>query len=121
GYVPAIDRRDVEAYGQYLTDHVARCGGCHNSPVSILRPEEYLAGGRSIRTDLGEKVAPAISASKVYGLGDWSEAAIVQYLKTGAGPDGGVSDALFCPTGFYRHAAEVDLVAIARYLRTVPR
>lgn len=85
-----------------------------------MRGEKYLEGGRTISSDLGEKVAPAINGSRVYGLGEWTEAQIVAYLKTGIGPDGSVSDSKFCPTGFYRNASDEDLTAIARYLRTVP-
>lgn len=119
GFIPSIDPKATQEYGQYLTDHVARCGGCHNSPASFLRDEEYLVGGKTIRIDQGEKVAPAITSSKVFGLGDWKEEAIVRYLKTGETPDGNVVDSAFCPVGFFRNAPESDLVAIARYLRTV--
>ena len=120
GYVPSLDPKNVVEYGQYLTDHVARCGGCHHSPASLMRSEEYLAGNRIVKTDLGEKIAPSITSSRIYGLGEWNEAMIVKYLKTGLTPNGGVSDPNFCPTGFFRNASDSDLMAIARYLRTVP-
>lgn len=120
GYVPSIDRKASAEYGQYLTDHVARCGGCHNSPWSLIREEEYLVGGKTIRSDLGEKVAPAITSSTVYGLGEWNEQAIVHYLKTGETRDGNIVDANFCPVGFFRNASDEDLLAIARYLKSVP-
>jgi hypothetical protein len=103
-----------------LTDHVEILLLFNNSPSGMLRDEQYLAGGKLIKTDLGEKIAPAISSSRIYGLGDWNENAIVSYLKTGVGADGNVSDPNFCPTGFYRNASDGDLMAIARYLRTVP-
>ncbi|MBN8548764.1 MAG: cytochrome c [Deltaproteobacteria bacterium] len=120
GYVPSIDPKNVVEYGQYLTDHVARCGGCHHSPASLLNAEQYLAGNRLVKTDLGEKIAPSITSSRIYGLGEWNEAMIVKYLKTGLVPDGSVTDPNFCPTGFFRNASDADLMAIARYLRTVP-
>lgn len=120
GYVPTIDSKNVIEYGQYLTDHVARCGGCHNSPAGIMAEEVYLGGNKLIKNEAGEKIAPAITSSRIYGLGEWSEAQIVRYLKSGVGPGGTVSDPNFCPTAFYRNASDTDLIAIARYLRTVP-
>jgi len=120
GYVPAIDPSWRLEYGRYLTDHVARCGSCHNSPGGLLKEAEYLMGGDTIEMDGEEKIAPAITNSRGDGLGAWSEEQIVHYLKSGQLPSGPVTDARFCPTGFYRNAAPAELRAIAAYLKSLP-
>jgi len=119
GYVPAVDPRSDQQYGRYLMDHVARCTSCHNSPGSILSSEGYLTGGASIRTESGDKVAPDITASALYGIGEWNEDDIVNYLKTGKTPDHKQVDPAYCPVNFYRNASERDLRALARFLKTV--
>jgi hypothetical protein len=120
GFVPRIDQRERLPYGQYLTDHVARCTACHNGPGSLLDGEAYLLGGKTIRRGADSRVSPGITSSRVYGIGDWDEQAIVNYLQTGAGPDGRSSDPDYCPWPFYSNARIEDLEAIAAYLRTVP-
>jgi len=119
GYVPAVSPRYQNEYGRYLLQHVARCQSCHDGPPSILSAGAYLVGGRTIRSTKGEKVAPAITNSEVYGIGAWSVSSIVEYLMTGRTPDKRFVDPEFCPVGFYRMADESDLIALARYLKTV--
>ena len=120
GYVPGISPRYTIAYGEYLTNHVARCQMCHSSPSTVLSAEEYLGGGRVIRTGNGEKTAPAISGSLTEGIGSWSEKDIIHYLTSGKTPEARAVDPDFCPVGFYRDASQQDLAAIAKYLKTVP-
>jgi len=119
GYVPAIANASSEQYGRYLVNHVARCTSCHNTPATLLSSEGYLTGGQSVQNDLGDKIAPDITASPLYGIGDWSQAQIVSYLRSGNGPKGGATDPHYCPTKFFALAADQDLEAIAIYLRTV--
>ncbi len=118
GYVPQLDPKFEVQYGGYLVDHVARCIQCHNSPSTMLTAEEYLAGGATIRTEKGSKLAPGIGSSETEGIGAWSESDVVTYLKTGRSPQGQKSDPDFCPTKFYRLADERDLNAIAKYLKS---
>lgn len=118
GFVPRVSSRHELEYGKYLVDHVARCGSCHNSVDTLLTSEVYLGGSAVIRTEAGEKTAPGITGSTVFGIGSWSEEQIVHYLRTGVTPDNKRSDPAFCPTNFYRNASNEDLLAIARYLRT---
>lgn len=121
GYVPHIPRRFQLELGKYLVDNVARCSACHNSPGSLWSSEEYLAGGREINRAGETKMAPDISASTGFGIGEWSEADIVSYLQTGATPQGREVDSRFCPVDFYRNADPNDLSLVAKYLKsTVP-
>lgn len=120
GYVPSINPKFTLEYGQYLINHVARCQYCHSTPGGFIIGESYLGGGATIRTDKGEKVAPDITSSQVTGIGDWSGEDIVQYLLHGKTPDGNFIDPAFCPVEFYRRAPMSDLLAIAKYLKSVP-
>ena len=120
GYVPVIPKRYVKEYGQYLTESVARCTMCHNLPGTLFSDEQYLSGGAEIKAGPDSKLAPSISSSRTYGIGNWQEEEIVHYLKTGITPDKRITDPAFCPTNFYRNAAEDDLIAIARYLLDAP-
>lgn len=118
GYVPEIDRRHEVEYGEYLVSHVARCTQCHNSEKTVFSGEEALAGGKDIKTDDGLKVAPGIANSTLYGVGSWSEADIVSFLRSGVTPEKREIDSRFCPVRFYARAEPSDLTAIAKYLKS---
>ncbi|MCB0317211.1 MAG: hypothetical protein KDD56_00535 [Bdellovibrionales bacterium] len=120
GFIPAISKQHKVEYGRYLVEHVARCTSCHNSDGGLVSDEKYLYGGRIIKNEKGEKIAPNISSSKLYGIGEWSEDQIVYFLRTGETPGARFIDLDFCPVRFYANAKDEDLYAIAAYLRTVP-
>jgi len=119
GYVPAISKAQPLAYGKYLVDAVARCGFCHTTPAGYFTDSNYLAGGRTIRTDKGEKLSPALLNSQVYGIGDWSAEQIVNFLQTGMTPDKRMVDSDFCPIDFFARGNRSELEAIARYLKSL--
>ncbi|MDZ4785908.1 MAG: hypothetical protein SGJ02_07510 [bacterium] len=119
GFVPQVSNLEVEKYGEYLTDHVARCGRCHNSAATMLSSEGYLKGGQEIYVDGESKVAPSITSNTEVGIGNWNEDDIVAYLRTGVTPDKREIDAKFCPIKFYRLANNQDLAAMAKYLKNV--
>lgn len=119
GYIPPIPKGYSLEYGRYLVDNVARCGYCHTDEAGLLSTPKYLGGGKTIRVADFEKSAPDISASKVYGIGDWTKSDIVKYLQTGIRPNASQVDEAFCPTNFYRNASRKDLMAMATYLSTV--
>ncbi|MCB0331554.1 MAG: cytochrome c [Bdellovibrionales bacterium] len=119
GYVPAIPRREIAAYGKYLVDHVARCSSCHNKPETLFGEEDYLAGGREISRNGVTKIAPNITGSETFGIGEWSEDEIIRFLSTGKPPGSSFRQVDICPTEFYSLAAPEDLAAIAHYIRSV--
>ena len=119
GYVPNIKRTDGVQYGQYLVDHVARCGSCHNSSETVLTYGQYLAGGQTITRDDVTRSAPNITASDEYGIGSWTPEQLVHFLRSGETPDNRDIDPNFCPIPYYRAARPSDLQAMALYLRTV--
>ncbi len=118
GYVPKVDPKHELPYGKYLVDNVARCSYCHSSPASVLSSEGYLQGGHTMQFEGGEKLIPSITNSSAHGIGNWTESEIVTYLKSGDTPDHRRISAEFCPVGFYKMAAERELLAIAKYLKS---
>jgi cytochrome c553 len=120
GYVPPISPRFTTEYGGYIVDSVARCGSCHNKPGGTISSEVYLAGGRAISFDGEERIAPNITPSTSSGIGSWSEEQIAYFLRSGTKPDGSAVDGRFCPTKFYSQAPDEQVLAVAKYLRSVP-
>jgi mono/diheme cytochrome c family protein len=120
GYIPPIAPSFRAEYGQYLVDHVARCGSCHSKPGGLIASEEYLAGGQEISFDDEYRIAPNITSSTSAGIGGWGESAIRAFLQTGRTPQGREVDGRFCPIHFYRNAPMEHIEAVMAYLRTVP-
>jgi mono/diheme cytochrome c family protein len=119
GYVPQLNRGFAVEYGKYLADNVANCSSCHDMPAGVLSSTQYLGGGTTVRIGDESKVAPGLTTSAEVGLGEWSEDQIVSYLQSGQTPSGRMVDRQFCPVGFYALADRSDLVAIAKFLKTV--
>jgi hypothetical protein len=84
---------------------------------SIFNEEAYLKGGRSFLAGKQDLLAPDISSSQAFGIGHWSSAATVEYLKTGQTHEKRFIAPESCPVNFYRNGADSDLKAIAEYLR----
>lgn len=120
GYIPAIDPKFKREYGEYLTNHVARCGTCHTKPGGVIASEEYMGGGMEISFDGEYKVAPNITTSTQSGIGSWSESELGEYLRSGRTPAGREVDSRFCPVQFYARAPAEQIEALVAYLRTVP-
>ncbi len=120
GYVPAILAKYPAAYGQYLADHQARCGVCHNTPSTVLTSEDYWGGGAEISFDGETKVAPNITSSKEVGIGEWSPEDLRAFLTSGRNPRGEMIDTRFCPIEFFAKAPSSDLEALVTYIRSVP-
>jgi hypothetical protein len=70
-------------------------------------------------------VVPNITPDTTTGIGKWTEEEIAEYLSTGNTPDGDVASGLMDEviqgtTAGYRDLAKADLLAIARYLKSIP-
>jgi hypothetical protein len=120
GQIPAISPTFQKEYGQYITDHVARCGSCHTRRGGVFSSDEYLAGGQEISFDGEYKIAPNITSSNTVGIGSWSEVSIRDFLRSGKTPEGREVDSRFCPVQFYARAPTEQIDAVVAYLRTVP-
>ena len=118
-FVPDASKSQQINRGEYLADGLAHCSTCH-TPRNFLMGEK---GGLALAgAPLGPWHAPNITADKVSGVGGWSDAELVQYMKTGhvegKGQAGGaMAEAV---TNSFQHLRDDDIAAIVAYLRTVP-
>lgn len=111
------------ARGEYLTRAVGHCGECH-TPRGITQAMDnsrFLAGNAN--GPESSKV-PNITPDKDTGL-TWTEEQIADYLGTGNKPDGDVAGGLMMEviqgtSAGYKDMTKADLLAIARYLKTIP-
>ncbi len=104
--------------GAYIVNGLGHCGACH-TPKNALGADkkgEFLRGG-----ELDNWIAPDLTANGRTGLGAWSTADIVEYLKTGrngrAQVAGSMSEVVSYSTSLMTDA---DLQAIATYLKDQP-
>jgi mono/diheme cytochrome c family protein len=105
--------------GAYLVEGLGHCGACHTDTNLLGAPKtaDKLKGG-----DFGEHwYAPGLTNNLRDGLGGWSAAEIVEYLKTGANAKsaagGPMAEVVKNST---QYLSDVDLNAIAAYLKDVP-
>ena len=105
--------------GAYLVQGAGHCGACH-TPRNVLgasKSGQALQGGSA-----GEHwYAPSLTGDVRAGIGDWSIADIVEYLKTGSNAKsasaGTMTDVVKNST---QYLTDADLKAIAVYLKDVP-
>ncbi|MGC6386354.1 cytochrome c [Ewingella sp. S1.OA.A_B6] len=105
--------------GAYLVNGAGHCDTCH-TPRNLMMgsvSDKPLAGGM-----VGPWYAPNISSDPVSGIGNWSQAQLVEYLKTGrtAGKNqaaGGMAEAV---QNSLQYMPNEDLNAIAFYLKNSP-
>ncbi len=121
--VPSTENRigltPVQQRGGYLVNNLEHCGTCH-TPRNLtqgLDKDRYLSGA-----PLGKWFAPNITPDNETGIGRWSEADIVTYLRIGkldkrAYAGGPMAEAVAHST---RYLTDEDLSAIANYLKVVP-
>jgi len=102
--------------GAYLVDGLAHCGACHT-------PDNFLGGTKHSKAFEGGNAglqwyAPGLGNNLRDGVGDWSEAEIVEYLKTGANVKsasaGPMTEVVMNST---QYLSDADLNAIAAYLK----
>ncbi len=108
--------------GAYIVEGLGHCGECH-TPKGYLggaSRSEALSGGYASGGHQGW-FAPSIAGEQRAGLGSWSAAEIVEYLKTGsnartvtAGP---MNEVIANSTS---HFSDADLAAVAVYLKSLP-
>jgi mono/diheme cytochrome c family protein len=105
------------ARGAYLAEALAHCDTCHTPRGFLMGPknDQALAGG-----SLGTWYAPNITSDVNSGIGGWSEAELVNYLKNGVAPGkaqaaGPMAEVI---EHSLRHLSDADLHAIAQWLKT---
>ena len=117
-FKPGADATEQINRGAYLVDGLGHCAACH-TPKNFLGGDKggaYLQGG-----ELAGWHAPEITGNPYVGIGGWSDAQLVQYLKTGSNhvavASGPMAEAV---TNSTQHMRDEDLYAIAAYLKTLP-
>lgn len=115
----------VVSRGAYLVEGLGHCGACHTPRALTMQEkalspadgEQFLAGS----APLEGWIAKNLRGDYKDGLGSWSEAQLVQFLKTGRSDRsavfGGMSDVV---EHSMQYMSDADLTAIARYLKTLP-
>ncbi len=103
--------------GAYLSEGLAHCTTCH-TPRNALMAEDHLRslGG----AELGAWYAPNITSDKTSGVGGWTQAELVQYMRgepvAGKGPASGpMAEAI---DHSLKHLSSEDLNAIAVYIQS---
>ena len=111
------------ARGEYLVRAVGHCGECHTPRTMTMATDNsrFLAGNPKGPED---SEVPNITPDKDTGL-TWTEEQIAEYLGTGSKPDGDVAGSLMGEMiqgtlAGYKDLTRADLLAIARYLKSVP-
>ena len=118
-FSPDLKKSEQWNRGAYLVEGLGHCGACHTATNVLGAPksDEKLKGG-----DFGEHwYAPGLTENLRDGLGAWSQADIVAYLKTGSNAKsaaaGPMADVVKNST---QHLNDADLNAIAVYLKDIP-
>ncbi len=115
---PATAPMEGVARGDYIVNATAACGTCHTptNEDGTLDMSRYLGG------KIGSRGIVANLTPHETGLGNWTEAQIATYLRTGVRPDGTKADggrmAHLIEAG-YQHWTEADAMAVAMYLKSL--
>jgi mono/diheme cytochrome c family protein len=106
--------------GAYLVEGPGHCGGCH-TPRNLFYAEK---GGKAFAGGVAEKMrAYNISSDPVWGIGRWSDEALIEYMRDSYAPAhgaAGASMALVVQESL-SHLSDTDLRAIVAYLRQTRR
>lgn len=112
------------ARGEYLVRAVGHCGECHTPRTMTMATDNtrFLAGNPKGPED---SEVPNITPDPETGIGKWSEEEIAWYLATGNRPDGDVAEGLMGEViegtaAGYKDLTKADLLAIAKYLKSIP-
>jgi mono/diheme cytochrome c family protein len=109
--------------GAYLVQGLGHCGACH-TPRGIAFQEKTLDEDRSsflAGAQLDHWSASSLNGDINSGLGRWSEADIVEYLKTGKNRFGtAIGTMVEVINNSTQHMTDDDLMAIAVYLKSLP-
>ncbi|PHQ70758.1 MAG: hypothetical protein COB93_04740 [Sneathiella sp.] len=119
-YVAASGASEKIARGGYLVQALTHCGECHTprNVFGAVNNDLYLAG----TADGGEgELVPNITPDMETGIGDWSEADLVSFMKSGMMPDfdnvqGSMAEVI---DHSLSKLTDGDLAAIAGYLKSI--
>jgi mono/diheme cytochrome c family protein len=123
-FTPAPGEDAQMARGEYLVEGLGHCGACH-TPRAITLQEDSLTGAQASYLSGGSHIdgwMPVdLRADNVTGLGRWTQADIVSFLKTGsndkAAAFGAMGPVIHDST---QYLTDGDVNAIAAYLKSLP-
>ncbi len=104
--------------GAYLVEGLGHCGACHTPPNLLGAPQRkpHLHGGA-----FGQWFAADLTPNRRSGLGGWTRAELVEYLKTGGNAHAAASEDMGEVVRYsLSNATDADLGAIATYLADLP-
>ena len=106
--------------GKYLMNSIVACGNCHTpkGPNGKAIATMELAGGVEINAPIFHAVGSNITPDKDTGIGNWTDAQIIEAIRNGKRPDGTIIGPPM-PIAFYRDMSDTDVKAIVAYLRSV--
>lgn len=118
---PRPDQSSSWNRGAYLVKAVAHCGECH-TPRNLLgglKESRYLAGNHD---GVDGAIVPNITPDRKTGIGGWTQSDLVDYLKTGATPDGDYAGDVMADVIDNSTAplTDSDRRAIAMYVLSLP-
>ena len=117
------DQSEAWNRGAYLVQGLGHCGACH-TPRGIAFQEKTLDEDRSsflAGAQLDHWSASSLNGDINSGLGRWSEADIVEYLKTGKNRFGtAIGTMVEVINNSTQHMTDDDLMAMAVYLKSLP-
>ncbi len=120
-FQPQPDQSATWNRGAYLVTAVAHCAECH-TPRNFLGgfKESLRFAGTADGVD-GDRV-PNITPDKKTGIGKWSESDLIEYLDTGATPDGDYAGGAMAEEidNSLHHLTQEDRKAIAVYVMSLP-
>ncbi|MDP9128287.1 MAG: c-type cytochrome [Pseudomonadota bacterium] len=109
--------------GAYLVQTIGHCGACHTPRGYGFQEKAYSESSRDYLTGALEDhwFSADLSGDPASGLGAWDDEEIVRFLKTGYGHNALVFGNMgMVVANSLQFLAEADLLAIARYLKSLP-
>jgi len=122
-YRPRSDHNAEWNRGAYLVEGAGHCGACH-TPRGVAWNEQALDDGSPLYLSGGVLdfwSAPNLREDLGAGLGRWSTAELVEFLKTGHNREGtAFGSMVFVVRDSTPYLSDADLEAIAAYLKSLP-
>jgi len=122
-YKPSASHDAQWNRGAYLVQGLGHCGACH-TPRGWLFQEKALTQDKRVYLSgapLDNWSAADLDGDSAYGLGRWSEAQLVQFLKTGHTAGGTAFGTMIDVINYStQYLSDADNAAIAHYLKSLP-
>ena len=116
----AVAKETLLERGTYLMRSIVACGNCH-TPKNMKGqelPGMELAGGFGFVEPMYTWVTANITPDKETGIGNWTDAQIIDAIRNGKRPNGSTIGPPM-PIELYRRLSDRDVKAIVAYLRQV--